>query len=395
MIPVRVTKAAVSGRTISVTDGSRSWDNIFVPVNLPVPSIGSSVLICEDSLTVLSISELGDYEGEEHPDRTFMEYFPGDNVTSIPNQGMFGVLSKFRAVLAAKTTGILIDGLLKQVLIRTNNLLIQGKHARLSIESPDDPLGLPVFRFNLGGESSFNLNISVAESSMEMQIFGILFVEVSVSKAHVHLVNPYTKQKIVLLDENFSADRDQAEEEGSITKVYSFTRDLMINAANITVKGTNLEASFSRVDLIAAKVATMVAPSIILRANSKINAEAPNMQFDVGNSGAPGGFHVNNGIYSHIRMRTVLGLFGLAGIEINGSDDVMVGYRSLAMILNIILAYLTALNSAIAAIPPLTPVASALGGTLLTAQTLTAVDLPIWHIRCGSTLPVKPMAGGL
>jgi len=390
-------------RTVDVigSDG-KTLKNLDVPVLLPFPELNAEVTVDEKTHSIICIINLNrrGMDSPDAPDEVYDEpcpdikLTPGDMLYRIPGQGFFGTMKGFLAAIGAKSTGVVIDGLNRKIRAVSNDLDIYSENGsyRLKITAAENPDLEPSMVFNLG--NSFKMHVDAGNGRVFLSFMDILTLNMTPDKLRVDLTNPLTKATVNLLDEDFKAQAEEAEEAGGTSgreEKISFNTKLRVTLSEAMVSFAKLTATGSDVLIAGSKALRLSGEKMTIKSGS-LSANVNEMSVDLGENGKSGSFHVNNGMHSHFRMDEDIRMFGTE-IKILGDTDNVVSGFYMELILETLLMYLNSQAMTLSAIYPL----ASIGGTWQASEAIIRETLmpylknPDIKTNLPTVPPAKPL----
>ncbi len=311
--------------TVEVSKFNKNLSQVKVPVMFPLPGKGSELLIDEDTRTVTCIVTLSSLRAQDSDPEQDVVLDDGDVGYSLSGLGFMAIRKGLRAVLGAGSTGIFIDGKLKEMAFYTNRFLVAGNGFSCDLAAPDSPTGMPELHLNMG--SIFSLTIKPSNKEFSMDLFGIAVITVNSDKFTVKSINPYNGTSRFIVNETYKAD-SVFDTPSDVIKQFSAIYQLVLKLNTVNVLGKEATASFASLALKASAGATISAASLLLKGKNDLNLEGSNIVATVGDGAKPGSFHINNGTASHFRMGSKgIGMYGSQYIKLNGDNDNLVSYN--------------------------------------------------------------------
>jgi hypothetical protein len=350
-----------------------------------MPGVGSEVVWDKDTNSVISLISLGSHG---YSDRSIYD-MPQDEAGSyslrIPGRGFIGLYKNLKAVIGATLSAcISFDGKKKSITATASEFNVDGPKFKLKLTAPDDPVALPGIELAMGDNVSMLIN--PAQSFLKLSLFGMFDAVISDERVTVTALNKFTGSRIKLVDENF---RDgNASDKGNV-KLYSLAAKLVADFRDAEIRFNNLDLAASDISLVSSSGALLSGTDTVISGGKKVTINGPNVQIDLGESLKPGGFQVNNGLASHLRLDSN-GMIKMYGnqVHIGGVDDSVANAMPTYNTLMHMLTYLLNLNSALQAIPFTTAFASA-NLTFLTQAGLEHVFIPNQYIKIGGKSWIK------
>jgi hypothetical protein len=311
--------------TVEALKFDKYLSKVKVPIIFPLPGKDSKVLIDETTNTVTCIVTLSSLDATDTETTQQVLLEDGDVGYSLPGLGFMAIRKGLKAVLGAGSTGLFVDGALKQISAYTNRFLIAGNGFAFDISAPDSALGLPELRVTMG--DIFSLVVKPSNKQFILDIFGIVSVAATSDKFTVKAINPYTGTSRFIVNETFKED-SMFDSPSDVVKKFSAIYKMVMNINTINVTGTEATASFGKIGLKASAGMVITAASLVLKGINDINLIGNNVFITLGDKAKAGALQINNGIDSHLRMdKKVFGIYGMKSINLNGNNDNLVSYN--------------------------------------------------------------------
>lgn len=373
-------RAVNAGSRLVSLSGPGNPEGVIVPWYIPLPDVGSEVVLDQKTGVVSAVVNLKSMAYSESAFSDMPQEQPGSFSVRMPGRGFISLLKGLKAMFGTGLSNyIYFDGIKNSVGVRSNLFSLNAPKLSISVSAPDDPMAQPEINLAMGDRVSAVL--SPGSALFRINLLGILVATVSDEKVLVTVQNPRTGRVVKLVDENFGEEGASSEKDKD--KLYDLAAGLIARLNDVTVSSGRFELGASDMELTSATGLLLSGQELVLSAGKKINLTAQNVKIDLGENLKPGGFQINNGTAAHFRMKNS-GMITMYGklLQIGGVDEVVANGYNTHLILSMLLGYMTTMNTALGAVPQ-TAAASAAGSTILSNVQMMLKDIPNKNIQIG------------
>ena len=271
-------------------------------------------------------------------------YIPGDYMLNVPEAGFIGLLRGFVSVIGSSPLAqIFTFGTKKMIKFVGENLQWEGgKFFNIKVKSVNG--STPEVNIKLG----YITIITDTQSYIEFEFFNVVKVSLDNEYSKIYLYDASNKKYNTIYDFGYNPNEKEYQNQFSLThKAMMTLKDVGIDMVNLTLKTSELTMNSSKkTDSCTGEVAEHYGKAE-RKVDGTYNIKAGNLKIQ---TGAPMGglMEILNGTMTGIRLSQVgmMDLKAVLGVNILGTDDLMVSGRTLLIVMGQIVAALNLLATA-------------------------------------------------